>query len=105
MSGRRLIRRRPFSRPLFAVFLGLSGGDGDAAFEDEVDVVADSFRASIIFRLPAPTSMYHSIAMDVNLLFSLRVNDRQIILVQRLFFKRGGDLFAFRSSSSVPPCQ
>ena len=46
------IRRRPFSRPAFAVFFGLSGGDGDAVFENEVGVVADSFRASIIFRLP-----------------------------------------------------
>ena len=46
--------------------LGLSGGDGDAAFEDEVDVVADSFRASIIFRLPAPTFMYHGPALEVN---------------------------------------
>jgi hypothetical protein len=51
---------------MFAVFLDLSGGDGDAAFEDEVDVVTDSFRASIIFRLPASTSMYHSIALEVN---------------------------------------
>ena len=74
MSGRRLIRRRPFSRPAFAVFLGLSGGDGDAAFEDEVDVVADSFRASIIFRLPAPTSMYHGIAVEVNLFIFSRGN-------------------------------
>jgi hypothetical protein len=41
-------------------------GDGDAAFEDKVDVVADSFRPNIIFRLPAPTFMYHGIALDVN---------------------------------------
>lgn len=75
MSGRPLIRRRPFSRPAFAVFLGLSGGDGDAAFEDEVDVVADIFRASIIFRLPAPTSMYHGLALEVNP-FCLSGNER-----------------------------
>jgi len=66
LSGRRLITRRPFCRPASAVFLGLSGSDGDAAFEDEVDVIADRFRASIIFRLPAPTSMYHSFALEVN---------------------------------------
>jgi hypothetical protein len=51
---------------VFAVFLGLSGGDGDAAFEDEVNVVADSFRASIISRLPASMFMYHGIALEVN---------------------------------------
>jgi hypothetical protein len=44
----------------------LSGGDGDAAFEDEVDVVADRFRASIIFRLPASTFLYHGLALEVN---------------------------------------
>jgi hypothetical protein len=66
LSGRRLIRRWLFSRPAFAVFLGLSGGDADAAFEDEVDVVADRFRAIVIFRLPAPTFMYHGFALEVN---------------------------------------
>jgi hypothetical protein len=66
LSGRRLIRRRPFSRSVFAVFLGFSGGDADAAFANEVDVVADRFRASIIFRLPALKFMYHSIALDFN---------------------------------------
>jgi len=75
LSSRRRIRRRPFSRPAFAVFLGLSGGDIDAAFVDEVDVIADSFRASIIFRLPAPTSMYHGIALEVNP-FCLSGNER-----------------------------
>jgi hypothetical protein len=44
----------------------LVGGDGDAAFEDEVDFVADSFLASVIFRLPASTFMYHGIALEVN---------------------------------------
>ena len=72
MSGRLLIRRRPFSRPAFTVFLGLSGGDGDAAFVGEVDVVADSFRASIIFRLPAPMFMYHGVALEVNLSYFSR---------------------------------
>ena len=42
------------------------GGDGDAVLEDEVDVVADSFRASTIFRVPAPTSIYHGLALEVN---------------------------------------
>ena len=46
--------------------LGLNAGDGDAAFEAEVDVVADRLRASIIFRLPAPTSLYHGVALEVN---------------------------------------
>jgi len=41
-------------------------GDHDTVFEDEVDVVADSFRASIIFRLPAPMFMYHGLALEVN---------------------------------------
>jgi hypothetical protein len=41
-------------------------GGGDAAFEDEVNVVADSFRASIISRLPASMFMYHGIALEVN---------------------------------------
>jgi len=49
-----------------AVFDGLSGGDGDAALEDEVDVVADRSRASIIFRLSAPTFMYHGLVLEVN---------------------------------------
>lgn len=75
MSGRRLIRRRPFPVLRFAVFVSLSGGDGDAVFEDEVDVVADRFRASIIFRLPAPTSMYHDLALEVNP-FCLSGNER-----------------------------
>ena len=33
------------SRPGFGVFLGLVGGDDDAALEDEVETVADRFRA------------------------------------------------------------
>jgi hypothetical protein len=41
-------------------------GDHDTVFEDEVDIVADSFHASIIFRLPAPTSRYHGFALEVN---------------------------------------
>jgi hypothetical protein len=51
---------------VFAVFLGLSGGDGDAALEGEVDVVAGSFRGSIFFRFPASTFMYHGIDLEVN---------------------------------------
>ena len=66
MSGCRLIRRRPFSRLAFVVFVDLSNGDGEAVFGDEADVVAGSSRASIILRLPAPTSMYHGIALEVN---------------------------------------
>ena len=65
-SGRRLIRRRPFSRPAFAVVLGLSGGDADAAFEDKFDVVAGNFRTSIIFRLPAPAFIYYGIVLEFN---------------------------------------
>ncbi len=41
-------------------------GDHDTVFEDEIGVVDDSFRARIISRLPAPTSMYHGIALEVN---------------------------------------
>jgi hypothetical protein len=72
LSGRRLFGRRPFSRPAPAVFFDLGDGDGDAALEDEVDVVADRFRASIISRLPAPMFMYHGVALEVNLSYFSR---------------------------------
>jgi len=43
------------------VFLGLVDGDDAPALKKEVDAVADNFHASINFRVPAPTSIYHII--------------------------------------------
>jgi len=60
----------------------LVGGDDDAAFEDEVNAVADSFRAGEIFRVPASTFIYHSIALHVNL-FIFLPGTRRIIMGRR----------------------
>jgi hypothetical protein len=57
---RRLISGRwLFSRQGAGIFLGLVGGDDDAAFEEEVDAVADNIHAGEIFRVPASMSIYH----------------------------------------------
>jgi hypothetical protein len=61
----------------------LVGGDHDAAFEDEMDAVADNIHAGIIFRVPAPTFTYHSVTSDVNLFYFLRGFGGGFILEER----------------------
>jgi hypothetical protein len=50
----------------------LVDGDDDAAFEDEVDAVADNNHAGEIFRIPASMPIYHSVAFDVNFFYLSR---------------------------------
>lgn len=66
LSRCRLFKGRPFSCPGFGVFIGLVVGDDDAAFEDEMDAVADNIHAGVIFKAPAPAVIYHSLTFDVN---------------------------------------